>query len=142
MRPVTNGLYVSRRNLLGLLAKLDGHPPDSACEIVFNFPGAAPFHLYAEEDDVHYAHPSREGYGPGSMHEDTEATIRGITQAEFRASQTFPIAAAREYASCMAHREFPPAVAYVACPNCGRPEDECIRERLDGNHPEGGCSCP
>lgn len=65
---------LSRRNLLVLLAKLDGNPRDSLCTI------AAP-KIYgkvivtAEEDDEHYAHPSRHGADPGLMHPDTEATI-------------------------------------------------------------------
>jgi len=99
MRPVTNGLIVSRRNLLSLLAKLDGAPNGSFCEIVFRHPDSAPFHLYAEEDAVHYAHPSRLGSPPGEMHEDTE---RQISQAEFRANQTF---LARAYITRVAHRD-------------------------------------
>jgi hypothetical protein len=72
----------SRRNLLTLLAKLDGHPPNSACKI-----GAPPMygHYWArvEEDDVHYAHSDRDEPGvglmpAGRMHPETEHGIRDL----------------------------------------------------------------
>jgi hypothetical protein len=73
-------IYIfSRRNLLTLLAKLDGHPPDSACKI-----GAPPMYgsywARAEEDEVHYTHPDREEPGiglmqAGRMHPETEAAM-------------------------------------------------------------------
>lgn len=69
-------LVVSRRNLQTLIAKLDGHPPNSACTI------GAPsqygqFEIRAEEDDVHYDHPSREEARglSGIMHPDTERAL-------------------------------------------------------------------
>jgi hypothetical protein len=69
---------LSRRNLLTLVAKLDGNPPGSACTI--GAPRAyGEFWIVAEEDDVHYAHPDRaEVVGdarPGVMHPDTEAAL-------------------------------------------------------------------
>lgn len=71
-------LVVSRRNLLSLLAKLDGHPPGSMCTIGSpRDSDSPPVWLKAEEDDVHYSHPSREGAPPGPMHSDTEAMLRG-----------------------------------------------------------------
>lgn len=59
---------LSRRNLNVLLAKLDGHPPQSACTIT-NHGG----HLIvkAEEDGVHY----KDRVPPGRMHPHTEAEL-------------------------------------------------------------------
>lgn len=69
-------IVMSRRNLETLLAKLDGNPPDSACEI------GAPiiygnFWVKAEENGPHYAHESRGDVAgiAGRMHPDTEAII-------------------------------------------------------------------
>ena len=73
---------VSRRNLLTLLAKLDGHPSDSACSI--ECPNMYPYTLLvAEEDDVHYSHLSRgeEVDRPGRMHPDTEAAVSAAQPA-------------------------------------------------------------
>jgi hypothetical protein len=69
-------IILSRRNLESLLAKLDGNPPDSVCEI------GAPdiygsFSVKAEENGPHYAHESRgdvKGIA-GQMHPDTEGII-------------------------------------------------------------------
>lgn len=65
-------IVLSRRNLLTLLEKLDGHPPNSACTI-----GAPPqyghYEVKAEPDHVHYFHRDREAHGvAGAMHPDTE----------------------------------------------------------------------
>ena len=57
---------VSRRNLLALVAKLDGFPKGSECAI--HGDGVL---LSAEENDVHYG--ERE---PGLMHPDTEEHIK------------------------------------------------------------------
>ncbi len=67
-------VVVSRRNLWALLAKLDGNPPNSACTLVgpSRYPTTV---LQAEEDDVHYAHPSREGEPAGRMQDQTEAQL-------------------------------------------------------------------
>lgn len=69
-------LILSRRNLLSLLAKLDGHPPDSAC-IIQGGSDAWGYFVKAEEDDVHYA--SREDWPYavkwGGMHPDTETAL-------------------------------------------------------------------
>lgn len=76
---------VSRRNLLTLLAKLDGHPPDSACTILgpVIWPATT---LLAEEDDVHYNDAARvEAVGdnqPGQMHPDTEAISDAVDPLE------------------------------------------------------------
>lgn len=72
-------LVVSRRNLLSLLAKLDGNPPGSACTL--GAPAAyGAFFITAEEDDEHYSHPDRlrdvGSSEAGAMHPDTERAIR------------------------------------------------------------------
>ena len=59
------GLIVSRRNLQSLLAKLDGHPPESSCTL------EAPrsegrFFIKAEENEPHYA-----GRQPGHVHPES-----------------------------------------------------------------------
>jgi hypothetical protein len=64
-----NHLVVSRRNLLTLLAKLDGSPEGSACTILGG-EDAPDFYLHAEPDAVHYADRV-----PGRMHSDTEGAI-------------------------------------------------------------------
>jgi hypothetical protein len=62
-------LYLSRRNLLALLVKLDGSPPKSARTLIS--PSNA-FQVTAESDLEHYNHPSREDATPGPMHPATE----------------------------------------------------------------------
>ena len=62
-------LVLSRRNLMSLLAKLDGHPPGSACTIIGGA-DAGGMMVKAEEDDIHY--PDRPA---GRMTDDTEAKI-------------------------------------------------------------------
>lgn len=66
-----NYLVVSRRNLLTLLAKLEGYPEESACTIIggIEAPG---FILRAEPDEVHYA-----ARPFGVMHEETEQALTG-----------------------------------------------------------------
>ena len=67
-------VVLSRRNLLSLLAKLDGHPPDSACTIVGGTDTAPGYAVRAEEDGVHYY-----GRPPGGeMHPDTEGQLGKI----------------------------------------------------------------
>lgn len=62
---------ISRRNLLELLAKLDGHPKNSRCTIVKGvFPGAV-LVISAEEDAAHYGTTI-----PGKMHPATEEALR------------------------------------------------------------------
>ena len=60
-------LVLSRRNLLALLAKLDGHPPDSNCAIL-----GQGILVRAEEDDVHYA----DRPFAGRMIPETEAQLQ------------------------------------------------------------------
>lgn len=64
-------VILSRRNLQSLLAKLDGHPPDSACTIDRNI-GETLLTVVAEEDDDHY---SDRAIMRGAMHPDTEEAI-------------------------------------------------------------------
>jgi hypothetical protein len=64
---------LSRRNLLTLLAKLDGHPPHSACTIVLPGGGEGPaLMVRAEENDAHYGSRPEP---PGPMHSDTESRM-------------------------------------------------------------------
>jgi hypothetical protein len=68
-------VFLSRRNLSSLLAKLDGHPPNSACQLIG--PDFYPLtHVIAEEDDWHYSHGSRRGTPPGRGHTATEEALR------------------------------------------------------------------
>lgn len=57
---------LSRRNLLSLLAKLDGHPPGSSCTL-----GKGSVWVRAEEDAAHYGSRT-----PGPMHPETEEEIK------------------------------------------------------------------
>jgi hypothetical protein len=63
---------LSRRNLLSLLAKLDGHPAGSSCTLIrYSTPDKwSALIVQAEEDAVHYADRT-----PGPMHPDTEAQL-------------------------------------------------------------------
>jgi hypothetical protein len=61
------GVELTRRNLLSLLAKLDGHPADSACTI--QSPDG--FLVKAVEDDAHYSDRNA-----GHMHPETEKMTR------------------------------------------------------------------
>lgn len=67
-------VYVSRRNILALLAKLDGNPPDSNCTIVAG-PVYPETFITAEEDEKHYSHESRQGHGPGLLDPSTEVEV-------------------------------------------------------------------
>ena len=59
-------IYLSRRNLLALLAKLDGYPEGSSCSIIKDG-----LQVTAEEDEKHY----RERV-PGEMHRETERRMK------------------------------------------------------------------
>ena len=58
---------LTRRNLVALLAKLDGHPPDSARTLIDPEDRIA---VRAVEDAAHYADRM-----PGPLHEDTAEAI-------------------------------------------------------------------
>lgn len=60
---------LTRRNLLALLCKLDGHPPDSMCTIADPDGKIA---VKAVEDSAHYS--DRE---PGPMIQETEEALYG-----------------------------------------------------------------
>jgi hypothetical protein len=65
-------VHLSRRNLLTLLAKLDGKPPSSAATIFRQTHEGHRLVVIAEEDDAHYR-----GRTPGPVHRETEAAIVG-----------------------------------------------------------------
>jgi len=75
-------VVLSRRNLLSLLAKLDGFPKNSRCTIVA--PHSVGHDKYnrvavkAEENDPHYAYETRgtAKNRPGDMREETELYIK------------------------------------------------------------------
>lgn len=69
MRKDGNTIVLSRRNLMTLLAKLDGFPSASACTIArgSDAPGV---YVRAEEDDIHYRYRAA-----GVMHPDTEEKL-------------------------------------------------------------------
>lgn len=79
-------VFLSRRNLLSLLAKLDGAPLGSIRTIggPIVYPATM---VTAEEDDVHYEHESRaemDGVGAaGRMHPETEAAMEGKGDPEY-----------------------------------------------------------
>ncbi len=61
---------LTRTNLMTLLSKLDGHPPNSACTI-FKMIDGAYVQVKAVEDSRHYSDRPR-----GIMHPDTEQAMR------------------------------------------------------------------
>lgn len=68
---LSGAIYVrlSRRNLLSLLAKLDGSPTDSHCELYRECNGTF-LSVKAEEDAEHYGART-----PGEIHPATEREI-------------------------------------------------------------------
>lgn len=72
MDPGNLRVYLSRRNLRTLLAKLDGYPEWTAATLFFDQPETPRLWVIGEEDEAHYSHPSREGMGAGIMHPETE----------------------------------------------------------------------
>ena len=70
-------IVLSRRNLLTLLEKLDGHPPNSACTIMAP-PQYGVWAVKAEEDGEHYLgshRPATLRGMAGRMHPDTEQAL-------------------------------------------------------------------
>lgn len=63
---------LSRRNLLALLAKLDGQPYESMCTIYTETPYGK-LSVKAQEDAIHY---KDRPLPPGEMHPDTETQIK------------------------------------------------------------------
>ena len=70
-RPSGTWVILSKRNLLSLLAKLNGQPAGSACTIAKAAVGGSYFYVKAEEDAVHYS-----GRKPGPMALETEEAIK------------------------------------------------------------------
>ena len=64
---------LSRRNLLTLLAKLDGHPPQSACAIAQAGIDGPALLVTAEDNEKHYGSRAAP---PGPMHAETEAWLK------------------------------------------------------------------
>ena len=67
MRLEENRLVVSERNLRALLAKIEGYPNNSACEIR---DGETNFGLHVEPDEIHY-----KDRRPGWMVDTTESKL-------------------------------------------------------------------
>jgi len=63
---------LSRRNLLTLLAKLDGHPSNSACSIFLPGDDGPGLLVRGEENDSHYG---KRLAPPGAMHPETETQM-------------------------------------------------------------------
>lgn len=101
-------VVLSRRNIMALLAKLNGYPRTSACALrgpVF-YPETI---VRAEEDEVHYAHESRQGAAAGPMHPDTESQLiarDAHRNPEFRSRQSGRLPQAREFIRATARRDF------------------------------------
>jgi hypothetical protein len=69
-------VVLSERNLRALLAKLGGHPPNSACTITYDTRDGVQLVVSAEPDASHYAHPERDVPGRhGPMHPETEEEL-------------------------------------------------------------------
>lgn len=62
-------IELTRRNLTALLAKLDGHPPDSACTLVAPT-SDGPYAVKAVEDAEHYG-----ARKPGPLHASTAEAL-------------------------------------------------------------------
>ncbi|MGC2031803.1 MAG: hypothetical protein WA642_17420, partial [Steroidobacteraceae bacterium] len=52
--PIEVEITLSRRNLLALMAKLDGYPPDSKCTITCGGVEGPALDVRAESDEEHY----------------------------------------------------------------------------------------
>jgi hypothetical protein len=74
-------LVLSRRNLRALLAKLND--PQSARTLqCHDLDTGIIISAIAEEDDVHYSHPSRMGEPAGEVHDRTLAAMPTIESTE------------------------------------------------------------
>ncbi len=106
-------VFLSRRNVETLLAKLDGYPPDSACTIVGPALYDEAFAVTAEEDCPHYDHESRgEVRGEaGTMHPDTEIEIGNADPFHCAAcGRAFPLGLSGSFFNGTGH------YCYPACP--------------------------
>lgn len=69
---------LTRRNLLSLLAKLDGYPKDSACTIARTAEdGINMWYIHAVEDSEHYTDQA-----PGAMVHETEVAINPLANQD------------------------------------------------------------
>ena len=68
-------VVLSERNLRALLAKLAGHPPDSACTLQYVTKDGVFLSVHAEPDTAHYNNPERDSPKPGELHPATEAVL-------------------------------------------------------------------
>lgn len=75
-------VFLSKRNLLSLLAKLNGHPPDSACTLMYQQKDNSWLIVTGEPDNIHYVNSERDGNTAGPTHPDTEKAIMGIPNAK------------------------------------------------------------
>lgn len=68
---------LSERNLRSLLAKLEGHPPNSHKTITSQFEDGLQLIVHAETDEEHY-----EGrpFAPGIMHPATETAMKALNK--------------------------------------------------------------
>jgi hypothetical protein len=66
-------LRLSRRNLQVLLAKLDGHPPGSACTLERDDGSGVVFRVIAEQDREHYGDRAPGDVHPESLKEERPA---------------------------------------------------------------------
>ena len=76
---LSDGLVVialSRRNLLALIAKLDGHPAGSAKTLTYETGDGVRLVIRAEEDNEHYLNQERDSPLPGRLNADTDGAIR------------------------------------------------------------------
>lgn len=80
-------LALSRRNMLAMIAKLGGNPPQSM-HMILSDPGAFDgwtLVFIGESDDMHYgARPAE----PGIMHPDTEAALNGAVMTGDELAET------------------------------------------------------
>lgn len=68
-------VILSRRNLEAMLAKLNGHPPNSGLTALGSRDDAPGLILRVEENEPHYAH---RGGVAGEVHPETEAAIEAM----------------------------------------------------------------
>lgn len=69
-------ITLSKRNLLSLLAKLNGYPPQSCCTLK-KLEGKVILTVCAEDDHTHYAN---RGYPPGEVHPETAEAIKELLE--------------------------------------------------------------
>lgn len=63
---------LSERNVRTLMAKIEGHPPESHKQLTRQVNHTVGLMVIVEDDEKHYGD---RGYGPGPMHPDTETAM-------------------------------------------------------------------